>query len=136
MPKKPRETSDPLGKKLLQVLAEKGRADDLNFLAEALGVTVQSTYDYINHGRLSKDRYARLVEWSDRSLDWWFDIPSYRASSPICEYKSEPAALAWPVAGMSIDQVHAALTPEQRAEISGFIKAMLSVAQRQNALAA
>ena len=83
MPKSPRQTQDPLGKKFLQVLREKGHADDLNYLAEVFGVKVQSTYDWINLGRFAKERYPRLVEWSGRPLEWWFDVGGpLRASEP------------------------------------------------------
>jgi hypothetical protein len=132
MPKQPpingRTTDDPLGKKLLAVLAEKGHPDDLNVLAEALGVTVQSTYDYIRHGRLSKDRYARLVAWSGRSLDWWFDVETKQshqvAAEPVAAYN------AWPVAGMTVEQLHRALTAEERAEVAGFIRGILAASSR------
>lgn len=76
MPKEPRTTDNPLGKKILTVLREQGHADDLNYLAKAFDVNVQSTYDWIKFGRMSKDRFARLVEWSGRSLHWWFDVPA------------------------------------------------------------
>ena len=76
MPKRERETTDPIGRKLLAVLREQGHPDDLKHLADAFGIQVQSTYDWIRHGRIAKERYARLVEWSGRDLHWWFDIPA------------------------------------------------------------
>lgn len=137
MPKPPRETSDPLGRKLLAVLRDKGQADNLNALAAALEVTVQSTYDYIKHGRLSKDRYPLLVAWSGRSLDWWFDIDTTKISSPspvspagVKEPDARPYS-AWPVPGMTISEIREQLTPEQRAEVSGFIKGILSTGTRK-----
>ena len=73
MPKSKYETENPLGRKLLQVLAERGTPDDLPALAQAFAVSVPSTYDWIRHGRFAKERYPDLVRWSGRSLDWWFD---------------------------------------------------------------
>jgi hypothetical protein len=99
MPKPVRQTTNPLGQKLLFVLREKGHEGDLKALADALGVTVQSTYDWINHGRVAKDRFVRLVEWSGRSLDWWFDIPEVHAHNPAHAIACEPAANyanSWP----------------------------------------
>lgn len=127
MPKKPRQTTDPLGQKLLQVLREQGHADDLNYLAAQLGVTVQPTYDYIRHGRLAKERYARLVEWSGRPLDWWFDV---QTPAQIRAAEEAAAYAAWPVPGVTLAQIRAALSPEQRAEVTGYLKAMLAEAQR------
>lgn len=77
MPKamKVRETDKPLGRKINQVMAEKNMAGDYAALARAFGVKPPSVYDWIDHERLGKDRYRKLVEWSGRSLDWWFDIP-------------------------------------------------------------
>lgn len=127
MPKTPRTTSDPLGQKLLQVLREQGHADDLNFLAAQLGVTVQSTYDYIRHGRLAKERYPKLVEWSGRPLDWWFDVQTpaqLRATEVAATYA------AWPVPGVSLAELRDALSPEQRAEVTGYLKALLAEARR------
>jgi hypothetical protein len=128
MPKLPRSTTDPLGQKLLAVLREKGTPDDLNALAQALDVKVQSTYDWIKHGRISKDRYARLVEWSGRSLHWWFDLPDNMGVLTPAEHRqfhAEPNT-DWPVPGLTIDDVRARLTPEQRGEVAGFIKGLLA----------
>lgn len=75
MPKKPRTTSNAFGKKFLAVMADKGLGQDFAVVAAAFGVAVPSVYDWIDYGRFKKDRYAKLVEWSGRPLDWWFDIP-------------------------------------------------------------
>lgn len=75
-PQKIRETSNPLGRKINQVMEEKQMAGDYAALAKIFEVQTPSTYDWVTHGRLGKDRYQRLVEWSGRSLDWWFDIPT------------------------------------------------------------
>lgn len=76
MPKKQkvRDTSNPLGLKINQVMEEKHMAGDYAALAKIFEVATPSTYDWITHGRIAKERYQKLVEWSGRSLDWWFDI--------------------------------------------------------------
>lgn len=56
-------------------MREKGIEGDYGTLANIFGVKTPSVYDWITHGRLGKERYAKLVEWSGKSLDWWFDIP-------------------------------------------------------------
>jgi len=76
MPKPPRTTENAFGRKLLEVLADKGRPNDLAYLAQVFGVKQPSVYDWIDHGRFAKDRYAQLVAWSERSLHWWFDVPT------------------------------------------------------------
>lgn len=70
-----RKTSNPLGVKINSVMREKGIEGDYGTLANIFGVKTPSVYDWITHGRLGKERYAKLVEWSGKSLDWWFDIP-------------------------------------------------------------
>lgn len=69
-----RETNNPIGRKFHQVMAEKRMEGDYKALAEAFGVRTPSVYDWIDHARIGKERFARLVEWSGRSLHWWFDI--------------------------------------------------------------
>lgn len=68
------ETSDPLGVKLNEVMAEKHMAGDYAKLARAFGVTTASAREWVKYGRLSKDRFPVLVQWSGRSLHWWFDV--------------------------------------------------------------
>ncbi len=77
MPKstKQRPTENPIGKKFHEVMAEKAITGDYRALALAFKVATPSVYDWIDHGRISKERYPRLAEWSGRSLDWWFDVP-------------------------------------------------------------
>ena len=113
MPKEPRTTDDPVGQKLLQVLREKGRQDDLKHLAKVFDVRVQSTYDWIKYGRISKDRYATLVQWSGRPLEWWFDVPS----------SSRPP---WPFPQLQEDAI-AAMDPLQIARLEGAL--ILTAAQ-------
>lgn len=70
-----RKTSNPLGMKINSVMREKGMEGDYAALAAIFGVKTPSVYDWITHGRLGKERYARLVEWSGKGLNWWFDVP-------------------------------------------------------------
>lgn len=69
-----RTTTNPLGLKINAVMREKGIEGDYATLAKIFDVKTPSVYDWITHGRLGKERYARLVEWSGKGLDWWFDI--------------------------------------------------------------
>lgn len=82
-PQKVRETSNPLGLKINQVMEEKGMAGDYAALAVVFEVKTPSVYDWITHGRLGKERYQKLVEWSGRSLNWWFDVPE---GLPLAEH--------------------------------------------------
>lgn len=78
MPKmmKIRETTNPIGLKFHEVMAEKHMDGDYRALAAVFGVKTPSVYDWIDHARIAKDKYQRLVQWSGRSLHWWFDIDS------------------------------------------------------------
>lgn len=84
MPKSQQErnTSNPLGQKINALMREKGIAGDYAAIARAFDVKTPSVYDWIDHGRLGKDRYLALVKWSGRSLDWWFDIPESCVARP------------------------------------------------------
>lgn len=84
MPKpiKQRETSNPLGLKFHEVMKEKNMVGDYKALAAVFDVATPSVYDWIDHARISKDRYRQMVEWSGRSLDWWFDIPADAITKP------------------------------------------------------
>lgn len=75
-PQQERKTSNPLGQKINALMREKGLTGDYAAIARAFDVKTPSVYDWIDHGRLGKERYAALVQWSGRSLDWWFDIPT------------------------------------------------------------
>lgn len=87
MPKSQQErnTSNPLGQKINALMREKGIAGDYAAIARAFDVKTPSVYDWVDHGRLGKERYLALVKWSGRSLDWWFDIPS------SCIARDEPS---------------------------------------------
>lgn len=68
MPKSQQErnTSNPLGQKINALMREKGIAGDYAAIARAFDVKTPSVYDWIDHGRLGKDRYLALVKWSGR----------------------------------------------------------------------
>lgn len=84
-PKKPSPITSPIGRKFHQIMDEKGITGDYKALADAFGVKAPSVYGWIRHTRIAKDKYARLVEWSGRSLHWWFDLPEHGAA------QSQPA---------------------------------------------
>jgi len=93
MPKPPRTTADPFGRKVLEVLRELGHADDLGWMAQQFNVKVPSVHDWVKYGRFSRERYARLVEWSGRGLHWWFDVPdsTLERALPAAVTAREPA---------------------------------------------
>ncbi|MBN8749505.1 MAG: hypothetical protein J0I65_18590 [Variovorax sp.] len=139
MPKaqKVRETTNALGAKINAVMAEKGMAGDYAALAREFGVATPSTYDWITHGRLGKERYQKLVEWSGRPLDWWFDIqpPAYGAaeqSTPLLAREAgAPVPIArgerWPFTA-PLERVRA-LAPIDIAMIDGYIKGVIDTRQ-------
>ena len=88
-PKTPVQTDNPIGQKINDVMAEKGIAGDYKALSQVFGIAVPSVYDYVRHGRIAKERYQALVEWSQRSLDWWFDI-----ETPATGYKDRKDSYA------------------------------------------
>lgn len=72
-PKRVRETTNPLGKKLNQVMAFKGLAGDYAAVAKHFGVAVPSVYGWVDFGRISKARFGALEDWSDMPVAWWLD---------------------------------------------------------------
>lgn len=132
MPKKTQhQTEHPFGLKMLQVLAEKGKPNDLAALAEAFGVSVPSTYDWIRHGRFSKERFVQLVLWSNRDLHWWFDIPldidPARPDGPFLVQRLPVGANRppWPFSAISESAI-CALPAEHKLRLEG---AMLAVCE-------
>lgn len=105
MPKKARAvrtTTNPFGQKFLSVMHAKGMDQDFVAVAKAFGVRVPSVYDWVDHGRFAKIRFARLVEWSGHSLNWWFDVPE-----PVGANEPPPAvadAYAAPPPGLNTAQ--------------------------------
>jgi len=116
MTKAARTTSNPLGRKLLQVLEEQGTPNDLTALAAAFSVAVPSTYDWINHGRIAKERYARLVEWSGHDLHWWFDL----APAATLRLVGASPSLRWPFQRVSL-QTLLALSEADRSTLEGLL---------------
>lgn len=125
-----RQTTNPLGLKLNRVLAEKGMPGDYAALASIFGVKTPSVYDWVVHGRLGKERYAKLVEWSGRGLDWWFDVPTppaqaghMAADRPAPTYlpaPPQPPQLPQSPFGRIRADEWAALPPEVLAEIETY----------------
>lgn len=125
-----RQTTNPLGLKLNRVLAEKGMPGDYAALASIFGVKTPSVYDWVVHGRLGKERYAKLVEWSGRGLDWWFDVPTppaqaghMAADRPAPAYLPAPPQQQPPLQspfGRISAEDWAALPPEVLAEIETY----------------
>jgi hypothetical protein len=135
MPKKPspeRPTDNPLGRKIQQVMRDKGQ--DFKALAEIFQVSVPSVYDWIDHGRLSKERYQQLVKWSGKSLDWWFDIETpgghkYPTQNPtqapaIVAESLRQYGTAWPFPAISPEVYFTQLSEFERGEIQGFARAI------------
>lgn len=137
MPKLRRTTSNPLGKKLLEVMRAKGITDDYVALAEAFGVKVPSVYDWIDHGRLAKERYPQLVEWSGRSLDWWFDIPTdtikYAPAQPSRPVMvREPHAQEWPFPEIDPGRF-SRLAPAERMAIAAYVQGVIDAHELRSA---
>lgn len=104
-----RDTSDPLGKKLVQMMDEAGL--EPAGLARIFEVKPPSVYTWIRHGRLAKKHLRQLREWSGRSLDWWFDAEQHRTSlsAPITACTREVSRIS---AGMEKEKPLAAIVAE------------------------
>jgi hypothetical protein len=77
--------------------------------------------------RMMGDSQARMLETTFGKPHGWMDNdPAYDNAPQRAAEPAKPYA-AWPAAGMSLEQLHAALTPEQRGEVSGMIRAFLSM---------
>lgn len=134
-PRKIIETTDPLGAKINEVLAEKGMAGDYRALGAAFGVTTPSAREWVQFGRLSKERYRALVEWSGRPLDWWFDIPEHlRVPRPSPEASPEPLFAqeptnpwrgSWPFKTLRPDELRQ-LPAQALREIEAFARGVMS----------
>lgn len=142
-PTQERSTSNGLGQKINAVMREQGFEGDYARLAKVFNVKTPSVYDWIDHGRLGKERYAKLVEWSERNLDWWFDIPALpatqysRANSQsatvtmIRDTDQQSSIVALPPLHKSpfrriADDQWAALPPESVREIEAFALGMIA----------
>jgi predicted DNA-binding transcriptional regulator AlpA len=69
----PMETPNHIGTKLRHEAESRNLKE--KDVAAIFGVKPPSVYDWYNHGRVAKKHYAKLVEWSGRSLAWWLDVP-------------------------------------------------------------
>lgn len=71
---------------------------------------------------------ARRIELVLNLPVGWMDTPIDNPASAVLQ-AAEPSAdyAAWPIGGMSLQQIHAALTPEQRGEVAGMIRAFISM---------
>lgn len=128
---KVRETSKPLGLKINQVMAEKGIAGDYAALAREFKVKTPSVYDWIDHERLGKAQYRRLVEWSGRSLDWWFDIGVEAATANVrrLQEPQPPAYVAprpWPFSRSYAD--YCALSDLDKGRLDGYFCGLVDTA--------
>ncbi|MBN9411359.1 MAG: hypothetical protein J0H69_19615 [Burkholderiales bacterium] len=123
------DTSHPLGAKINEVMAAKDMAGDYAALARTFDVKPPSVRDWVEHGRLGKERYPRLVEWSGRSLDWWFDVPAnYVTLSASASATAEQAAPSpWPFHTISGGE-YSLLSEFQRGEVEGFVRGLLAQA--------
>jgi len=125
-----RETSNPIGLKFHEVMKEKGLIANYAAVAKAFDVATTSVYDWVDHGRISKERYRQLVEWSGRPLDWWFDIQPAAAlpmpihavneQQPVYQFPPHPA---WPFS-VSLDD-YRRLSDSDRGRIDGYITSIV-----------
>jgi len=93
-PAKVRETSNPIGIKINMIMLEKGIPGEYAALASVFGVKPPSVYDWIDHGRIGKNQYQQLVDWSGRPLEWWFDIKNNNVLYPHVEESFEAGRFA------------------------------------------
>lgn len=59
-------------------------------LATHFGMKQPSVTEMLQTGRLTKEKYQRLVDLNGRSLDWWFDIVS-APEAPLARLALEPS---------------------------------------------
>lgn len=135
-------TTDGFGAKLNSIMAAKGMPGDYKQLAEIFGVTTPSAREWVKFGRFAKERYAKLVEWSGKSLYWWLDVPEPSPGAWGAPNGGEvreptpPAFLrlsrAWPFDTVSAAD-YALLDAHARAEAEAFIKGLIANSQRKRA---
>lgn len=139
-PKAVRATTNPLGQKINQIMESQGHAGDYAWLAAHFGIAVPSTYSWIDKGTVSKEHYPKLVEWSGKSLDWWFDVPPlYNRTGTSAPYGLHPditPALAmstpanWPLS-VPPDQLER-LSQADKLRAEGFILGLLAVTKSRS----
>ena len=69
--KQQRETANPIGMKINEVMLTKGMSGDYAAVAEYFDVKVPSVYGWVDTGRISKSRLPALAVWSGRPVSWW-----------------------------------------------------------------
>lgn len=144
MPRKktPIETSNPFGQKLNAVLHEKGIAGDYTALAKAFGVKAPSAREWVIKGRFAKSKFPRLVEWSGKSLAWWFDVPDIAPEAFTKAPPAEQTQAAEPCANLYVKSTEwpfktvtpadcAALDDADRRDVEGYIRVTLWRAEQQ-----
>lgn len=128
-PLKIRETTNPIGLKFHLIMAEKKIEGDYKALADAFNVKTPSVYDWIDHARIGKDKYPRLVEWSGRSLHWWFDIEAHAQDLVPLHIAREQGAIysikprEWPFTRSLA--AFERLSPQDRARVDGYITGLI-----------
>lgn len=139
-PLKLRDTANPLGKKFHQVMDEKQMTADYGALARAFSVATPSVYDWIDHGRISKERYRQLVEWSGKPLDWWFDIPmtSIPSSDPMVIHQDAAVydiknGSKWPFSRTF--EAFKRLSTSDQARVDGYITSLIDAANEASSTA-
>ena len=133
-PLKLRDTANPIGLKFHEVMRDKNIVADYAAVARAFEVATPSVYDWIDHGRISKDRYPQLVQWSGRPLDWWFNIQpaAHQASDPVVIHQVTPIydiknGSKWPFSRSF--EAFKRLSQADQARADGYIAAMIDAAQ-------
>lgn len=140
-PTKVRATTNPIGVKFHEVMHAKGIDGDYKAVADAFGVKTPSVYDWIDHARIGKDKYRKLVEWSGRSLHWWFDLEDVwpmrepatvlRAQEPTKVYDLK-AQTAWPFS-RSFER-YSALSEMDKGRIDGYLAGMIDAHEHAHEL--
>ena len=132
-PKKVRDTSNPIGLKFHKVMEDKDIVADYAAVASAFGVATPSVYDWIDHGRIKKDRYRQLVEWSGRPLDWWFDIEPASTATPAINQNGAPYVVLrtanWPFTKSY--ELFSKLSDADQARIDGYMSSVIDASQER-----
>jgi hypothetical protein len=112
-PKRVRATSNPLGAKINEVMAEKGMNGDYAAVAKQFGVAVPSVYGWIDNGRIDKSRLSSLASWSGKPVTWWLDTTGNISAGPVHDALADWRHQASPRALQVIDQLTTAAQGRQ-----------------------
>lgn len=86
------ETETHLGIKL------KAEAERLKLkpaqVAELFKIKPPSVYDWYTTGRIHQRHYLKMVEWSGKPLEWWFDFPESASSARLSKNSGFAQSLA------------------------------------------